>query len=56
MIIFNLTSFEKFDGEFVREWKSVMDVQRNLGYSKGNISSCCTGRYKYAYNFVWKYK
>ena len=43
-------------GEFVREWKSTHDVKRNLGYSNGNISSCCTGRYKYAYNFIWKFK
>ena len=44
------------DGEFVREWKSMNDVQRNLGYSNGNISSCCTGRYKSAYNYIWKFK
>lgn len=43
-------------GEFVREWKSTNDIERNLGYSKGNISSCCTGRYKSAYNFIWKFK
>ena len=43
-------------GEFVREWKSTNDIQRNLGYSQGNISSCCTGRYKSAYRFIWKYK
>ena len=44
------------DGEFVREWKSMNDVQRNLGYSNGNISSCCTGRYKSAYGYIWKFK
>ena len=44
------------DGELIREWKSTMDVQRNLGYSHGNISSCCTGRYKSANGFNWKYK
>ena len=43
-------------GEFVKEWKSMNDVQRNLGYSKGNISSCCTGRLKSAYNFIWRFK
>ena len=43
-------------GEFVKEWKSMNDVQRNLGYSTGNISSCCTGRRKNAYNFIWKFK
>ena len=44
------------DGEFIREWKSIMDVQRNLGYYNGYISSCCTGKRKSAYNFIWKFK
>ena len=43
-------------GEFVREWKSATDVQRNLGYFGTYISKCCTGRYKSAYNFIWKFK
>lgn len=43
-------------GELVREWKSASDVERNLGYAHQHISSCCTGRYKSAYNFIWKYK
>ena len=44
------------DGEFVMEWKSMQDVQRNLNYSQGHISSCCTGKRKSAYGFIWKYK
>ena len=43
-------------GEFVREWKSATDVKRNLGYSNCDISSCCNGRHKSAYNFIWKFK
>ena len=44
------------DGEFIREWKSASDVERNLGYSQGNITKCCLGKYKSAYGYVWKYK
>ena len=44
------------DGEFIREWKSTHTVERNLGYSKGNISSCCTGKLKWIYGFIWNYK
>ena len=44
------------DGEFVREWKSTHDVERNLGFNRGHISSCCLGKLKSAYRFVWKYK
>ena len=44
------------DGKFVNELKSVMDVQRNLGYDQGHISACCLGKRKSANGFVWKYK
>ena len=44
------------DGELVREWKSAMDIERNLNYSQGNISSCCTGKCKSSHNFIWKFK
>ena len=47
--------YEK-DGKFVKEWKSAVDVQRNLKYSQGNISSCCNGKIKSSYGFIWKYK
>ena len=43
-------------GEFIGEWKSTRDVQRNLNYNQSNISKCCTGKCKKAYNFIWKYK
>ena len=43
-------------GEFVREWKSTMDIERNLNYSQGNISSCCKGKRKSANGFIWKFK
>ena len=44
------------EGNFVKEWKSTRDVQRNLGFDQGHISQCCTGKRKSAYKFVWKYK
>ena len=44
------------DGEFVKEWKSSTDVERNLGFAQQHISSCCTGKRKSANGFVWKYK
>lgn len=43
-------------GEFVREWKSSHDVERNLGFAQQHISSCCIGKLKSANGFVWKYK
>lgn len=44
------------EGIFIKEWKSTMDVQRNLGFNHANISRCCRGKYAYAYGYIWKYK
>ena len=43
------------DGEFVREWPSTMECERN-GFSSGNVSACCRGERKTAYGYIWKYK
>lgn len=44
------------DGEFVQEWPSTREIQRKLGYFQTNISSCCLGKYKQAYGYLWRYK
>lgn len=43
-------------GNFVREWPSMIEVQRQTGFAQGNISHCCLGKYKTAYGFVWRFK
>ena len=43
-------------GKFVKEWKSATDVKRNLGFAQQYISSCCTGKLKSAYGYIWKFK
>lgn len=44
------------DGTFIKEWKSTMDIKRNLGFCQSYISECCRGKYAYAYGYIWKYK
>lgn len=44
------------DGTFIKEWKSTMDVQRNLGFAQSNIVKVCNGKRKSAYRYLWKYK
>lgn len=44
------------EGNFVAEYPSSREVQRQLGYSQANVSRCCVGEYKTAYGFIWKYK
>lgn len=36
-------------------YSSTMEVQRQLGFSNGNISSACNGKLKTAYGFHWCY-
>lgn len=42
-------------GEFIREWPSTISVQRELGFSFGNIANCCRGIRNTAYGFKWCY-
>lgn len=39
----------------IKEWDSIGLIEKTCGYSHGNIISCCKGRYKQAYGYVWKY-
>lgn len=43
------------NGEFIREWPSTMECERN-GFYKGNIVRCCNGERKSAHGFIWRYK
>ena len=44
------------DGEFVREWVSLSEIKRQLGYEISAISRCCKGKQKSSYGFIWKFK
>lgn len=44
------------DGNFIKEWNSASEAERNLGYSIGNISGVCCGRGQTALGYMWKYK
>lgn len=43
------------DGEFIKQWESSHEIERNLGYNDGNIISCCKNKQKTAYGYRWKY-
>lgn len=44
------------DGEFIREWPSTKEVERDLGFANSYIGACCNGKRKTAYGYLWKYK
>ena len=43
------------DGDLVKVWPSVIEAQRQTGFSKGHISLAANGKYKQAYGYIWKY-
>ena len=45
----------RLDGTHICTWFSVIGIERELGYAQGDISNCCSGRYKTAYGYIWKY-
>lgn len=48
------------DENFIREWDSIMDIKRELGYDSGCISRVCNGKLSYygkrgCEKFIWSY-
>lgn len=45
-------------GNFIKEWDSIIDIQRNLNIKASNIGKVCRQekKYKTAGGYIWKYK
>lgn len=43
-------------GNFIKSWKSMHEVERNLGFSNSNISQVCRGKRKTACGFMWRFR
>lgn len=54
----NATPIVQYDleGNFIKEWPSINEVERILKYSSGNISKCCRNKIKTTNGYIWKYK
>lgn len=44
------------DGEFLKEYPSAMEVERQIGFRQGCISRVCRGERKSTGGFIWRYK
>lgn len=42
-------------GNFIREWKSMMEVQRELKIFQSNISNCCRKKQNSTGGYKWEY-
>lgn len=46
------------NGKLIKEYPSIIAVQRELGYKNSSIGDCCRNKkhFKTAYGYVWKFK
>ena len=44
------------NGNFIKEWPSSSEIQRQLGYSSSFIRKCCRNLIPSAHGFIWKDK
>lgn len=43
-------------GNFIKEWESQNDIERQLKIRQSSISQCCSGKRNKAGGYIWKYK
>jgi hypothetical protein len=43
-------------GNFIKEWPSTIEVQRQTGFAQPHISDWCRGKRKSAYGYIWRFK
>ena len=44
-------------GNFIKKWDCIMDFYKSINKSEksSSVSSCCSGKYKTAFGYKWKY-
>lgn len=43
------------NGQFIKKWYCIRDIQRELGFDNRNISACCRRKRPTAYGYIWRY-
>ena len=44
------------DNNYIAEWNSSREIERELKFDHSLVQNCCKGKYKTAYKFKWIYK
>lgn len=59
----NITNLNKrsvlqfsLDGEYIKEWESVLDAQRGTGTRESGIRQVCYGKYRQCGGYMWRYR
>lgn len=43
-------------GNFIKEWSSAIEIQRELSIHSPNVIACCRGRQQTSGGFIWRHK
>ena len=43
-------------GNLIKTWDCIMDIERELGIKTSNICACCKGKRKTLHKYIWQYK
>jgi len=43
------------NGNFIRKWDCIKEVQNETGIKAPNIIACCQGRYNSSHGYIWRY-
>lgn len=54
----NCKTINQYDlnGNFIKQWKSMYEIHKELGINRHSIRNCCTGVLKTSHNYIWRYK
>ena len=44
------------EGNFIKEWNSMIEASKILNIKSSGISACCKGNIKFSKGFIWRYK
>lgn len=50
-----VVQYDIFDN-FIKEWESINQIEKELNYNATCISRCCNNKQKISYGFKWKFK
>ena len=53
--VYGILQYSK-DGEFIAEYQSTMEAERQTGCYHQHICKCCKGKRKSAGGYIWRYK
>jgi group I intron endonuclease len=43
------------ESQFIKQWNSAIQIEKELGFSHQHIGKVCMGKRKTAYGFIWKF-